>query len=318
MTLKNDDIILVPCDVPSDAKQAYRAHYSAVTRGKGRLMLFSCDQKLEHLNRDFYGPDIDPCDNDPEHMFAIAQQGDIGAFATHLGLIAHYGKDYPNINYIVKMNGKTDLVKTEQRDPFSTLLWSFDQVISFKKNSGLPIVGVGYTLYLGSEYENQMLAQAARLIYEAHQHGLLAILWMYPRGKSIVQERLGDLIAGAAGIALSLGADFAKINPPLPTADKTSEQWLAVAVQAAGRTKLIVSGGSKIDVPLFLQELYVQIHKGQASGNATGRNIHQRNLHDAIALTRAISGLVYEDKTVEEAMKIYKWIPRTSQSSFSE
>jgi fructose-bisphosphate aldolase / 6-deoxy-5-ketofructose 1-phosphate synthase len=307
MALKKEIDIGIPADVPQNAHADYKENYIAVTRGKNRLVLFSCDQKLEHLNRDFYGPNIDPQDNDPEHMFRIAQEGDIGAFATHLGLIARYGMDYPKINYVVKMNGKTDLVKTEQRDPLSKQLWTIDQVLEFKKSSDLSIVGVGYTLYVGSEYESQMLHEAAQLIYDAHRHGLLTFIWMYPRGKAIIQERSGELIAGAAGVALSLGADFAKINAPLATSNKISEAaWLAIAAQAAGRTKLIVSGGSKISAEDFLQELYDQIHKGHSVGSATGRNIHQRNLDDAVALTRAMSAIVYENKTVQEVMKIIK------------
>lgn len=301
----NDDItIYVPADVSQNARADYCSNYRAVTRGKNRLVVFSCDQKLEHLNRDFYGPGIDPHDNDPEHLFKIAHGGNIGAFATHLGLIARYGADYPEINYIVKMNGKTDLVKTEQRDPLSKQLWTLAQIIEFKKSSGLSIVGVGYTVYLGSEYESQMLTEAAQLILDAHRHGLVTLLWMYPRGKAVVHERSGELIAGAAGIALSLGTDFAKINAPVATADKTSEEWLAIAAQAAGRTKLIISGGAKVSSQDFLEELYAQIHTGHMHGSATGRNIHQRNLNDAIALTRAISAIVYENKTVQEAMAI--------------
>lgn len=302
MKSNDDSMIHVPADVLPNARTEYCSNYQAITRGKNRLVVFSCDQKLEHLNRDFYGPGIDPQDNDPEHMFKIAHQGNIGAFATHLGLIARYGANYPEINYIVKMNGKTDLVKTEQRDPVSKQLWTVEQIIDFKKSSGLSIVGVGYTVYLGSEFESQMLAEAAQLVVQAHRHGLVTLLWMYPRGKAITQERLGELIAGAAGVALSLGTDFAKINAPLATADKTSEEWLAIAAQAAGRTKLIISGGAKVSAQDFLQELYDQIHVGKTHGNATGRNIHQRNLQDAIALTNAISSIVYENKTVQEAL----------------
>lgn len=303
--VKHENMIIdVPADVAKEAVIDYCANYLAITRAKERLLLFSCDQKIEHLNRDFYGPNIDPQDNDPEHMFKIAQLGDIGAFATHLGLISRYGKNYPTINYIVKMNGKTDLINYEQRDPLSKQLWTIEQIIRFKKSSGLPLVGVGYTVYLGSEYEPQMLKEAAQLVYEAHQHGLVTILWMYPRGKSIKEERSGDVIAGAAGIALSLGSDFAKINAPVSSGGKTSEQWLEIAAQAAGRTKLLVSGGSKIDMQDFLDELQTQLMYGKISGCATGRNIHQRSLHDAIELTRAMSSLVYENKTVKEFFAI--------------
>lgn len=287
--------IHIPADVAEQSIDEYTNNYLAITRNSDRLFLFSCDQKIEHLNKDFYGLEIDHQDNDPEHLFKIAQQGDVGAFATHLGLIAHYGKQYPTINYIIKMNGKTDLIPYSQRDPMSHTFLNIDQIIEFKQRSKLPIRGVGYTVYLGSEFESEMLAQAAQIIYEAHNHGLITILWMYPRGKIIKNERSGDLIAGAAGVAVSLGADFAKINPPEASHSKTTEEWLAIAAQAAGKTKLIVSGGSKKNESAFLSELSQVLQSGSIAGTATGRNIHQRSLSDAIALTRSISKIVYKN-----------------------
>jgi len=295
MDLTNNLKIQIPADVPEQFINEYISNYLAITRNLNRLFLFSCDQKIEHLNKDFYGPSIDPQDNDPEHLFKIAHAGDVGAFATHLGLIAHYGKQYPTIKYIVKINGKTDLIPTSQRDPISYSLWTIDQIVSFKQRSQLPICGIGYTLYLGSEFESEMLAEAAQIIYQAHSQGLVTILWMYPRGKSVKNERSGDLIAGAAGVAVSLGADFAKINPPEPSDTKTTDDWLAIAAQAAGKTKLIVSGGSKREEQKFLSELSSIMNSGLIAGTATGRNIHQRSLNDAVALTRAISKIVYKN-----------------------
>lgn len=285
--------IEVPADVPSWSIDTYVKNYHAITRGTNRLMLFSVDQKIEHLNDDFYGPGIPPENNDPKRLFEIASQGDIGAMATQLGLIARYGKQYPTINYIAKLNAKTNLIKQEQRDPVSKQLWGVKQVHEIIKNSKLPIRGIGFTLYLGSEYESDMLSQAAKALFEAHKHGLVSILWMYPRGKSVSNEKNGHLIAGAAGAANALGADFAKINPPEPSDGKTNAQWLKVAAQAAGNTKLLCSGGKTIDEETFLKELYEQIHTGNTTGNATGRNIHQKSLKQAIAFTKAISAIVY-------------------------
>ena len=37
-------------------------------------MLFACDQKVEHLNKDFYGEGIDIADAEPEHLFKIGDQ----------------------------------------------------------------------------------------------------------------------------------------------------------------------------------------------------------------------------------------------------
>ena len=73
-------------------------------------MLFAGDQKAEHLNDDFFGRGIGPQDNDPEHLFRIASQANIGVFAAQLGLIARFGMDYPNVPYLVKLNSKTNLV----------------------------------------------------------------------------------------------------------------------------------------------------------------------------------------------------------------
>ena len=296
--------IEVPADVPSWSIDTYVKNFHAITRGTNQLMLFSVDQKIEHLNDDFYGPGIPPENNDPKHLFEIASQGDIGAMATQLGLIARYGKQYPTINYIAKLNAKTNLIKQEQRDPVSKQLWGVKQVHEVIKNSKLPIRGIGLTIYLGSEYETEMLSQAAKAVFEAHKHGLVSILWMYPRGKSVADEKNGHLIAGAAGVANALGTDFAKINPPKPSDGKTSAQWLAVAAQAAGNTKLLCSGGKTTDEESFLKNLYEQIHTGNTAGNATGRNIHQKPFAKAVAFTKAISAIVYENKTVQEAQKL--------------
>lgn len=298
--------ITVPVDVPAEYHADYINNMSAITHNTDNLMLFACDQKIEHLNEDFYGPDIPAEANDPERVFTIASKGRIGAFATQLGLIARYGAQYPDINYIVKLNSKTNIVKTSQKEPLSRALWTVDDVLTLQENSGLSIRGVGYTVYLGSEHESDMLSQAAQIIFQAHQAGLIAILWMYPRGKAVSNEHDGALIAGAAGVAHALGADFAKINPPQPSQGKTSAQWLAVAAQAAGNTKLICSGGKVVDEVTFLKELYEQIHIGNIAGSATGRNIHGRPLNQAIAMTRAIADIIIDHKNVDEAMKELK------------
>lgn len=294
----------IPADVPNNKADAFKENYTALTHNTDRLFIFSCDQKVEHLNADFYGPDIDPEDNDPEHLFYIASHAAVGGMATQLGLIAQYGPQYPYVNYIVKLNSKTDLIPKEQRDPLSKKLWTVDDVLTFKQETNLPIRGIGYTIYIGSEHESIMLTQAAQAVFKAHQNGLVAILWMYPRGKSVEHERSGEIIAGAAGVAATIGSDFAKIYPSDPTDDKTTLQWLAVAAQAAGKTKLICSGGEKIEPETFLQQLYDQIHQGDTAGCAVGRNIHQRPSTQAIAFANAIAGIVYDNADVMQALGV--------------
>lgn len=303
--MKNVSSVNIPVDVPQENRDTYLKNYTEATKGSGRLMLFAGDQKVEHLNADFYGEGISPEDADPIHLFNIASKAKIGVFASQLGLIARYGGDFPTIPYLVKLNSKTNLVKTAQAEPMSSQWYDIEQVVEFKENSGLNILGVGYTMYMGSEYESQMLSEAAQIIYEAHQYGLISVIWCYPRGAAVKDEKHPDLIAGAAGTAACLGADFVKVNAP--KLDGSSDpELLKQAVIAAGRTKVVCAGGSSSDAEKFLKQLYDQVHIGGTSGNATGRNVHQRPLAEAVRFANAIYAITVEDKSVDEAVKIYR------------
>jgi class I fructose-bisphosphate aldolase len=299
------DQVHVPADVPVEMRDTYIDNYMKATRGTGRLMLFACDQKIEHLNDDFYGEGIHPDDADPEHMFRIGTQGLCGVLAGQRGLIAAYARDYPDVNYLVKMNSKTHLVPTTQDDPYSAQLYDIQTILDLREN-GVNVVGLGYTIYLGSEYESQMLAEAGQLIADAHTLGMLVVLWMYPRGKAVGNEKDPHLIAGAAGTAHCLGADFVKVNPPKGTDETSSAQMLTEAAAACGRTGLVCAGGSTVDPETFLSQLYDQIHVGGAVGNATGRNIHQRSLDEAVRLTKAISAITLGDWSVDDAAAVFR------------
>lgn len=305
------EMVRVPADVPAEARDTYIDNYLAATRGTGRLMLFACDQKIEHLNDDFYGEGIDPADAEPEHLFRIGSQGVIGVLAGQRGLIAHYAPDYPDINYLVKMNSKTHLVKSSakdpskhQDDPYSPQLYDIQTALDLRDN-GVNVVGVGHTIYIGSEYEAMMMQEAGQLIADAHSMGLIVVLWIYPRGKAVPDEKDAHLIAGAAGVAVCLGADFVKVNPPKGDETASSAEKLKEASLAAGRTGLVCAGGSTVDAKTFLTQLWEQIHIGGARGNATGRNIHQRSLDEAVRLTKAISAITLGDWSVDDALAVF-------------
>lgn len=312
-----DKKVYVPADVPAGMLETYMRNYLTVTKNTGRLFLFAGDQKIEHLNDDFYGPfeegTISLDDADPEHLFRIASSAKqhIGVFAAQYGLIAKYGRSYTDVPYLVKMNSKSHLVKTKQAEPTSNALVSFKDVLYLKKNSGLNIVGVGYTIYVGSARENEMLAEAGRLIAAAHRHGMLVVLWIYPRGLAVPDEKDPHIIAGAAGVACCLGADFVKVNY-CKKEGVLSEEAFKEAVLAAGRTGLITSGGGSTDVRKFLTTLHKQIHVSGASGNATGRNIHQKELASALKMCAAVAAITYGNKDVDFAMGVY-----TGEEKFS-
>lgn len=288
-------MITIPADVASENKNKFKEKYELITKNTDRLFLFAADQKMEHLNKDFFGPDLPEEINNPEHVFTVAQKSPIGCFATHVGLIARYGQTFKDIPYIAKLDGKTNLNKGE---PYSQQMWSVQDALDLNVTN---LCGVGYTIYLGSEYERDMLTEAAAIVSQAHQQGILALLWIYPRGKNVPDEHDPNVIAGAAGMGASLGADFVKIQKPSGPANNLQQ-----AVGAAGNTKIIVSGGAAQKPENFLQEVYDNIHTGNAAGGAIGRNIFQHSQKQAIALATALSKIIYEDNSIQNALDLYK------------
>jgi fructose-bisphosphate aldolase/6-deoxy-5-ketofructose 1-phosphate synthase len=300
----------VPADVPSRMVGLYEQNFQVMTKGTGRLMLFAGDQKVEHLNDDFYGTLSDGTaivddDADPEHLFKIARDGVIGCYATQLGLIARYARDYDTVPYLVKLNSKSHLIKVGQKDPRSLGWVTVEDALVLKEN-GVNVVGVGYTVYLGSEYESEQMREAAQACFTAHRNGLLAVLWIYPRGQAVPKEQDPHLIAGATGLGATLGADFVKVNYPKPEDGTLPAEAFKEAVKAAGRTRVITAGGGSTDVRKFLQTLHDQINIAGAYGSATGRNIHQKNLSEAIQMTNAISSITYGGYGVDQAMAVYE------------
>lgn len=300
----------IPLTVPKHKQKEYLKNLNIATRGTGRMMMFAGDQKVEHLNDDFVGKNIPAEVADPEHYFKIASQAHIGVFTTQVGLMAKYGRDYPNIPYLIKINSKTHLMTEKYQDPFSNRWLPMDLIQEFREQSGLNIVGVGYTVYIGSSYEAEMFGQAARIIYKAHQQGMISVIWMYPRGKAVNdRDEKNDihLLAGGAGVGLTLGADFIKINYPYNSKKKkeTAEKFREVTT-AAGRTKVICVGGSKKSPKSYLESLYDQINIAGSGGNATGRNIYQRPLEEAIRMANAISAISLYNYSPKDAYDIFK------------
>jgi fructose-bisphosphate aldolase/6-deoxy-5-ketofructose 1-phosphate synthase len=287
--------IKIPLSVPSSKKSEYRHNYELATAGGGNLLLIAGDQKVEHLNDDFMGPGISKEDASPEHLFKIANGTKGALFATHLGLISRYGSDYRRIPYLVKINGKSNIGLNEEKDS-SSCWWDVKKIINFKKQSGLKIVGIGYTLYLGGKFEAQMLSQVAQAINEAHQNGLIAILWVYPRGKNIKEEDI-HTIAGGAGMAACLDADFVKVKYPYGSKNHklTAEKFREVTA-AAGRTKVICVGGDKRTNQEMINTTKEQLSVSKTHGLAVGRNLHQRSLTEALKLANDLSAVIHGQK----------------------
>jgi len=140
---------------------------------KGKALFLAYDQGLEHGPTDFNDKNVDP-----NYIINIAKKGKYTGIVFQKGIAEKYSKEIKKskVPLIVKLNGKTNLFKGE---PIARQLCTVQEAIA------LGAKAVGYTIYLGSDYEDEMLQEFENIQREAHAKGLPVIVWIYPRGKSI-------------------------------------------------------------------------------------------------------------------------------------
>lgn len=147
-------------------------------------------------------------------------------------------------------------------------------------------VGVGYTIYVGSQFEEQMMVEFSRIEDEAHERGMIVIAWMYPRGRKVAgRENDRDVVAYGARLGLEMNADFVKIPY---TGDPESFSW---AVRAAGKTGVLAQGGKKVDWVNLEEEVSGAMQAG-AAGIAIGRNVWQDE--DPNEVSKKLAEIVYK------------------------
>lgn len=248
---------------------------------KGKAIFLAYDQGLEH------GPIEFNLDNvDPSYIIDIAKKGNYNGIVFQHGIAEkYYPKKKQSIPLILKLNGKTKLPNME---PMSR------QVCSVKRAINLGAEAVGYTLYIGSESESEQFQEFGKIVEEAHHYHIPVIAWIYPRGKAIHKDTTTEVLAYAARVALELGADIVKIKY---NNEIEGFKWV---VESAGKTKVVVAGGSKMGISDLLKQTY-DIMQAGASGIAIGRNIWQHK--DPLKITKALKSIIFNHKTPEEAKK---------------
>jgi class I fructose-bisphosphate aldolase len=246
---------------------------------EGRGVLLAYDQGLEH------GPtDFDERNVDPSFIMKLAVEGRFNGVVFQKGLAEKYYE--PSVPLILKVNGKTNLVKGE---PIAR------QVCSVKRASELGAKAVGYTIYAGSAHESLMLKEFGRIQEQAHAMKMAAIAWIYPRGEAIKNDTAPEIVAYAARVGLEAGADAVKIKY---TGDIESFKW---AVRSAGKAKVFMSGGPKAPTEAdFLKQVRGALDAG-ATGLAVGRNVWQSS--DPLKMAGLLRRLIIENLSVEKALQ---------------
>jgi len=265
--------------------------------GTGHLVILPVDQGFEHGPARSFAPN--PPGYDPRYHFDLALAAGCNAYAAPLGFLEAGAAEYAGeIPLILKLNNSDSLFSGG--DPCPAVTGSVDDALR------LGCVAIGFTIYPGSSFRNEMYGQIRALAEEAKRKGLAVVVWSYPRGSGLSKEgeTAIDVAAYAAQIAAQLGAHLIKVK--LPTAHieqaaakkvyekhripiETLTDRVRHVVQSAfnGRRILIFSGGEAKETAAILDEVRA-IRDGGGFGSIIGRNSFQRPREEAIKFLRTV------------------------------
>jgi len=273
--------------------------------GTGKMVILPVDQGFEHGPARSFASN--PPAYDPRYHFELAIEAGCNAYAAPLGFLEAGARDFAgDLPLILKVNDHD--VLRDEKDPHQALTGSVRDALR------LGCVGIGFTIYPGSEHRLEMYQQIRAYAEEGKRNGLVVVIWSYPRGSALSKEgeTAIDVTGYAAHIAAQLGAHIVKVK--LPSADIEQEAARKVyekervpidtvaervrhVVQCTfnGRRIVIFSGGAAETDEVVLNEIRA-IRDGGGFGSIIGRNSFQRKKPDALRLLDAIMN-IYAEKT---------------------
>ncbi len=268
--------------------------------GTGKMVILPVDQGFEHGPARSFAPN--PEGYDPRYHFELALEAGCNAYAAPLGFLEAGAREFAGeIPLILKVNNHDALL--EEKDPDQALTSSVADALR------LGCVGVGYTIYPGSQHRLEMYEKIRATAEEAKRHGLVVVIWSYPRGSGLSKagETGIDVCGYAAHIAAQLGAHLVKVKLPSAHIEQdaarkvyekeripieTLANRVRHVVQCAfnGRRLVIFSGGPAEADEALLDEIRA-IRDGGGFGSIIGRNSFQRKKGDALRLLETVMGI---------------------------
>jgi class I fructose-bisphosphate aldolase len=275
--------------------------------GTGYLSILPVDQGIEHSAAASFSKN--PLYFDPANLCELALAADCSAIATTLGVLGAVARRYVHrIPFIVKLNHNDFLhyPNTYDQVMFASVGQAFD----------LGAVGVGATIYFGSQESDRQLQEVSDAFAEAHRLGLFTVLWCYLRNPAFKKDGVdyhvsADLTGQANHMGVTIEADIIKQKQPennggynalnfgktdpLVYTQLTSDhpidltRWQVVNC-FGGRIGLINSGGeSKGDTDLAQAVRTAVINKrAGGQGLIVGRKSFQRPMAEGVDLIHAI------------------------------
>jgi class I fructose-bisphosphate aldolase len=282
----------------------------------GYLSILPVDQGIEHSAAASFARN--PAYLDPAKLCELAVEAGCSAIATTVGGLGIVARQYAHrIPFIVKLNHNELLTYPAHYDQvmFGQVSQAFD----------LGAVGVGATVYWGSEQATRQLQEVSEAFAEAHRLGMFTVLWCYLRNSAFKKDGVdysvsADLTGQANHLGVTLEADIIKQKQPennggytaigfgrtdpLVYSDLTTDhpvdltRW-QVANCYLGRVGLINSGGESKGTTDLAQAVRTAVINKRAGGTGliVGRKAFQRPTTEGVELVNAVQD-VFLDRSI--------------------
>ncbi len=194
-------------------------------------------------------------------------------------------------NVVLRVSGGTSITGPHLED--EGLTTSFEEAIR------LNVVGVGLSVFVGTEFEKQTLLNLAELVNQGERYGI-PVLGITAVGKEL-EKRDSRYLSLCCRICAELGAhivktyycdDFEKVTSSCPV-------------------PVVIAGGPKLETEM---DVFNMVHDAVGKGAAgvdMGRNIWQ---HDhPVAMIRAIRSIVHEDNGPKKALELFRSVKNNEQ-----
>lgn len=270
--------------------------------GTGYLSILPVDQGIEHSAGASFAPN--PIYFDPENIVRLAIEGGCNAVTSTLGVLGITSRKYAHkIPFVVKINHNEFLIYPNKYDQrmFASVEQAFD----------MGAVGVGATIYFGSEESHRQIEEVSVAFHRAHELGLFTILWCYTRNPEFKKGNIdyhvsADLTGQANHLGVTIEADIIKQKLP-----ENNGGYNAIKF---GKTHPLVYEKLTSDNPIDLCRYQVaNCYMGKIglinSGGASGANDLQEGIKTAVINKRAggmglISGRKAFQKPMREGVKL--------------
>lgn len=152
--------------------------------------------------------------------------------------------------------------------------------------------GCSIHVNFGDSGEPRMLAEAGEVARKCDEWQMPLLIMAYPRWPGMGDPYDPRLVAHCARAAAEIGADIVKVSY---TGDVDSFREVVRGALAP----VVIAGGPKMDTALDVLHMVHDSVEAGGRGVSIGRNVFQNG--DVSGIARAISKIVLEDYSVEEA-----------------